>query len=192
MNDLIEDFENAFRKLSNNKFLENSRPGGDMPYFILPYSIEHENTIDKQVENLQKRLQNEGLKILTINLYDASIDILKGKNGLEKMFQLETKRSKTYFLKALQSALQIQQVFMPYIHQKMEESQPNIIFITGVAAVFPYIRSHYVLNNLQNITGSTPMLMFYPGEYSGRNLKLFNLLQDDNYYRALNIKQFNI
>jgi len=88
--------------------------------------------------------------------------------------------------------LQIQQVFMPYIHQKMEESQPNIIFITGVAAVFPYIRSHYVLNNLQNITGSTPMLMFYPGEYSGRNLKLFNLLQDDNYYRALNIKQFNI
>ena len=192
MNDLIEDFEHVFQKLSKDKFLENSRPGGDMPYFILPYKIQYENDIDKQVENLQKRLQNEGMKILTINLYDASIDILKNKNGLDKMFQLEEKRNKSYFLKALQSALQIQQVFMPYFEQKIKENQPQTIFVTGVAAVFPYIRSHNILNNIQSVTGNIPMLMFYPGEYSGRNLKLFNLLQDDNYYRALNIKQFNI
>jgi hypothetical protein len=44
-----------------------------------------------------------------------------------------------------------------------------------------------VLNNLQSAVKNIPTLMFFPGEYSGKSLKLFNLLEDDNYYRANNI-----
>jgi hypothetical protein len=56
-----------------------------------------------------------------------------------------------------------------------------------VGRVFPFIRSHIVLNNLQSAVKNIPTLMFFPGEYSGKSLKLFDLLADDNYYRANNI-----
>ncbi|MDD3190001.1 MAG: DUF1788 domain-containing protein [Fermentimonas sp.] len=54
------------------------------------------------------------------------------------------------------------------------------------------MRSHIVLNNLQSEIKNIPTLMFYPGEYSGRSLRLFNLLEDDNYYRAFNIYTYKL
>ena len=62
----------------------------------------------------------------------------------------------------------------------------------GVGEVFPYIRSHTVLNNLQSTAKEKPTIMFFPGEYrqsaeKGSSLNLFGKLLDDNYYRAFNI-----
>ena len=66
------------------------------------------------------------------------------------------------------------------------------MFITGVGEVFPYIRSHNVLNNLQSTAKDRPTVMFFPGEYTqsletGASLDLFGRLHDDKYYRAFNI-----
>jgi len=32
-----------------------------------------------------------------------------------------------------------------------------------------------------------PVVLLYPGEYSGQSLTLFGEFEDDNYYRAFNI-----
>jgi len=32
-----------------------------------------------------------------------------------------------------------------------------------------------------------PLVMFFPGVYDGRELRLFNLFKDDNYYRAFSL-----
>ena len=74
----------------------------------------------------------------------------------------------------------------------MAEQAFDILFITGVGEVFPYIRSHTVLNNLQSTAKDHPTLMFFPGEYThsletGASLDLFGRLHDDKYYRAFNI-----
>ena len=58
--------------------------------------------------------------------------------------------------------------------------------------MFPYIRSHNVLNNLQSVACEKPTVMFFPGVYthsqeSGASLDLFGRLRDDKYYRAFNI-----
>ena len=68
----------------------------------------------------------------------------------------------------------------------------DIFFLTGIGEVFPYIRSHNVLNNLQSVVTGRPMLMFFPGRYEqsdtlGSSLVLFGRLKDDQYYRAKNI-----
>ncbi len=68
----------------------------------------------------------------------------------------------------------------------------DIVFLTGIGEVFPYIRSHNVLNNLQSVVVGKPMLMFFPGRYEqsdtlGSSLVLFGRLKDDQYYRAKNI-----
>ena len=64
--------------------------------------------------------------------------------------------------------------------------------MTGIGEVFPCIRSHNVLNNLQSVSKDKPMLMFFPGRYQqsdtmGSSLVLFGQLKDDQYYRAKNI-----
>ena len=74
----------------------------------------------------------------------------------------------------------------------MAEEEFDVMFIGGVGEVFPFIRSHNVLNNLQKAAKLKPTVMFFPGEYThslegGAALELFGRLRDDKYYRAFNI-----
>jgi hypothetical protein len=80
----------------------------------------------------------------------------------------------------------------PAIRSQISDGDFDILFLTGIGEVFPYIRSHNVLNNLQSIVKDKPMLMFFPGTYEqsdhlGSSLVLFGRLRDDQYYRARNI-----
>ncbi len=76
---------------------------------------------------------------------------------------------------------------MPRIKQMIEDYPAKVYFLTGIGMVFPYIRSHNILNNLQNVAKDSPTVTFFPGDYNGHTLNLFGLLKDDNYYRAFNI-----
>jgi len=184
----------AFEKMRTQKFLQKEGLGGEIPYFILPYYIKWESQIDNEISTLIKRLKNEGINTLELNLYDISIDILEKKGGIDKMFKLEERQHKRpgYFLKALQSALNIQEEFIPYIKARVASEPHDLIFITGVAPVFPYIRSHVVLNNLHSITDHVPTIMFYPGEYTGQTMSLFQTIKGDNYYRAYNMLDYQL
>ena len=86
---------------------------------------------------------------------------------------------------------QIQKIAPPeaYVaHMKYDVHQSgDVVFITGVGKVYPYMRSHNVLNNLQHVFDDVPVVMFYPGEYTGQSLTLFGRFFDDNYYRAFNL-----
>jgi hypothetical protein len=76
---------------------------------------------------------------------------------------------------------------MPRIKKMIEDYPAKVYFLTGIGMVFPYIRSHNILNNLQNVAKDSPTVTFFPGDYNGHTLNLFGLLKDDNYYRAFNI-----
>ena len=124
---------------------------------------------------------------MKLNLYDISCEIIDEEIGMEEFFEIEKDMDKSEFLDAIQSVLEIHQVLMPRISQKIKESDAKVYFLTGVGMVFPFIRSHNILNNLQNIAKEAPTLCFFPGDYDGHSLELFGLLKDDNYYRAFNI-----
>ena len=65
------------------------------------------------------------------------------------------------------------------------EIEPNqIILITGIGKCYGVIRAHTILNNLHSIVTNNPLIMLYPGSYNGQSFKLFNKLENDNYYRA--------
>ena len=130
---------------------------------------------------------NNGIKILEINLYNLAIEIIKERGKFERLLEKEQTVSKDKFLKILQSFLDIETKIMPKIDKLLLGGDYNVLFITGVGAVYPYIRSHNILNNLQKVSKTIPTLMFFPGEYDGTYLNLFGKLKDDNYYRAFNI-----
>jgi len=187
MENLVDKFNHLFKVISSKRFLSKEALGGEIPFFIASYSAVQELDVKDSVKMLINKLDTAGVPVLEINLYDLVCEILEGKGGMDRLFRVEKAKSKEKFLRALQSSLNIHQVLMPLIDEKIKDSEAKVYFLTGIGLVFPYIRSHNILNNLQNIAKEAPTVAFFPGDYNGHSLNLFGLLKDDNYYRAFNI-----
>jgi len=125
-------------------------------------------------------------------MYNISLDILNDELGKGEIFGLEKTMAKDEFKEALQSTLDINEVLVPKLREMIDVSNARVYFLTGIGLVYPYIRSHNVLNNLQNVAKKAPTVAFFPGEYNGNSLELFGLLKDDNYYRAFIIDQYKL
>lgn len=182
-------FEHIFKVISNDGFLNKEALGGEIPFFIAPYSAKDEIKVRNEIRMLKNKLGSKGIEVLDINLFDLVCEILEEKGGMERMFRVEKSKGSEKFLRALQSSLNIHEVLLPKVKILIENSDAKIYFLTGIGLVFPFIRSHNILNNLQSIAKDYPTLTFFPGEYNGHSLNLFGLLKDDNYYRAFNIEK---
>ena len=163
MEDLTKKFGHLFDVVSSQRFLSKEALGGEIPFFIAAYEAEQELEVRASIKRLIKKLDTSGVPVLEINLYDLTCEILEEKGGMDRMFKVEKAKSKEKFLRALQSSLNIHQVMMPLIEEKIKSSEAKVYFLTGIGLVFPFIRSHTVLNNLQNIAKEAPTLAFFPG-----------------------------
>lgn len=190
--ELTHQEEHLFAVLSGERFLRMEGLSNEVPFFIYPYEPEHALSVAKAKKRIKNRLASKGIEVREINLYDLSVEILKGRGDWEEILEVESGLDKTEFAEMLQSMLNPQQHLAPAIRELLSDGEFNVVFLTGIGEVFPYIRSHNVLNNLQSIVVGKPMLMFFPGHYEqsdslGSSLVLFGRLKDDQYYRAKNI-----
>jgi hypothetical protein len=184
---LEEKFKHLFEIVSNEIFLNKQAIGGEVPFFISTYNPANQYKVDKYIDSLIKKLGVNGISVLNINLYDLSLDILKERGILKKLIEKESSMTKDKFLKQLQSAVDVETKIMPRIENLLLNSDCKVMFLSGIGSVYPFLRSHNILNNLQRIVKTVPTIMFFPGEYDGSSLNLFGKLKDDNYYRAFNI-----
>lgn len=180
-------FAHVLKVVSSESFLKMDALGGEIPFWIAPYDIEAHDQVEVEIKNLQTKLANMGIKSELIDLFELSCSIIEANIGLEKMFDVEKRKDKEKFKRALQSTVNIHDRLIPAIIERLSASEPQILLIKGVSSVYPFIRSHTVLNNLQSAVKHIPTVMFFSGAYSGNTLNLFGLMKDDNYYRAFNI-----
>lgn len=185
-------FSHIFQVLGSESFLNMDALGGEIPFWIAPYDIAMHNLAETEIHNLVIRLQNEGRSPLLIDLFELACDLIEQQVGIEEMIELEKEMNKADFKDALQSVLNIHERFIPAIVEQVTTRQPQMLLIKGVGAVYPFIRSHIILNNLQSAVKNIPTVMFFCGAYSGQSLNLFGLLKDDNYYRAFNIDTYKL
>ena len=192
-----EIFDHLFAIISSERFLKMEGLGNEVPFFICPFPPENAETMGKLGKNLIKQLALKGISVLKINLYDLSIELLQERGIWEQILETEQELSKDEFKELLQGVLDPENHLIPAIAEKMAQVDFDVMFITGVGEVFPYIRSHTVLNNLQSTAKDQPTVMFFPGEYQhsleeGASLDLFGILHDDKYYRAFNIFDYQM
>ncbi len=190
---IAEQEEHLFAVLSGKRFLQMEGLGNEVPFFIFPYEPEESLKVGQAKKRIKNKLATErGIKVLEVNLYDLSVEILKERGVWERVLEMEPDQDKGDFRELLQGMLDPQIHVAPAIRSRIESNDFDIFFLTGIGEVFPYIRSHSVLNNLQSVVTGKPMLMFFPGHYEqsetlGSSLVLFGRLKDDQYYRAKNI-----
>ena len=73
-------------------------------------------------------------------------------------------------------------------HMKYEPHEyGDVLFLTGVGKIFPFMRSHKMLDSMQHLFEDIPIVMFYPGSFNGQDLGLFGKFLDGHYYRAFNL-----
>lgn len=186
-----ERFRHLFSVISGSRFLKKLGLNNEVPFFICPYRPEENNEMIRLQSQLVNKLEQKGIRILEINLYDLAVELLKQREIWEQTREIEKTVSKNELKELLQGVLDTKTHIIPAIAARMAEAEFDVMFISGVGEVFPYIRSHNILNNLQSTAKDKPTLMFFPGEYthsleSGASLNLFGIFHD-GYYRAFNI-----
>lgn len=185
-------FEHLFGVFTSKAFLNKESLGGEIPFFIQPFHPAQQVEVDKQVKLLHKRLADAGISVLMLDLYDISIELLQERKLLDKVLEKEPSTDKERFKKILQGPLDVGTNLLKRMSSHIDGEPHQIIFVTGVGQVFPFIRSHNVLNNLQSAIRDIPLVMFFPGVYNGVSLELFGRLKDDNYYRAFNLDSYQV
>jgi len=192
---LNQTFEDLFRVVSSERFLQRRGLGNELPFFISAHHPSLQPRLDELVPALATRLSNHGISVLLLSLYDLTVELFQRRNLWDKHLASEANISKDKFLKTLQNVSDAEMNLAPLIAEKLNAAPIQVLLLTGVGLVYPYLRSHTVLDNLQKVTKQIPTVMFFPGDYSfvdgqGSYLKLFGILPDDRYYRAFNIADF--
>ena len=204
---LVNRFDHLVRVIGSERFLLMRGLNNDLPFYICEYRAGEATEMQRLQRQLINTLQNlsvpalsgRGVKVLDINLYDLCIELLKAREGSaagsrlwDEILAVEADTEKDGLLELLQNVLGIEEYLIPAIGDRLQQTEFDVLFLSGIGEVFPYIRSHNVLNNLQSTAKTKPTVLFFPGEYrhsleQGASLELFGLLHDDKYYRAFNI-----
>jgi hypothetical protein len=197
-----ESMENKFARMQeivqSDAFLSQKGIISEVPFFIFAYSPSEEIQVQKQSEHLVKSLKSKGVGILEVNLYDLCVDLIKERNLWDKLLEMEKGWEKDKFRNQLRNLIDVSEKMIPEISKRIEQADGlQILLLTGVGQVYPFIRTHSVLNNLQRVAKDYPTLLFFPGEYTfnegrGQSLDLFGVLNEDKYYRAFNIMEYKL
>ncbi len=178
-------FEGVYKKLLSPSFGKNL--GGELPLYIQPIPPEQQSELDDQIKRLSNRLKKKGHETITINLYDLCMTILSEEGVLDAILENEANIPFEDIIATLDSVLDIKSVLIPRIKDIIIDSDPAFAFITGVGSVYPFIRSHGILNNIDELSNSCNLIMFFPGDYNNLQLNLFGKISDENYYRGHNL-----
>ena len=189
--------EHLYRVITSERFLTKQGLGNEVPFFICPYPAHDGLSMHEDRKNLAERISHSGVKVLDLSLYDLAIEILQEREILDQILEVEADSDKAEIKELLQGVLDPQAHLIPKIGEAIAATEHHVIFLSGVGEVYPYIRSHNVLNNLQSTAKDSPTVLFFPGNYThalatGASLDLFGELHDDKYYRAFNIMNYEV
>ncbi|CAM3261159.1 DUF1788 domain-containing protein [Sporolactobacillus spathodeae] len=193
MRTLQERLDDLLPKIQSADFLKGHGLTNQANYYIFSYDPKDEMMVREHVRYLVDRINDDpatARHVVEFDLYEMMLKILKEKGYLDKNFAMEEKYGSGRILEATRRTLRLTQDDDQVIKYIREHVSPGeIILITGVGKAFPIIRSHEILNNIFKASDNSPVILFFPGSYTGQELVLFNTVKDDNYYRAVPIVQ---
>jgi len=193
--DVKRHFDDLLAAISSQRFLKMNGLGNEVPFFIFPYPPTNATDIETMRKTLVRKLAARDVRTLEVNLYDLGISLLKSRGIWGDIIASEPTVSKDELKELLQGVLDPETHLVPAISHILSDAKYDVLFLTGIGEVFPYIRSHSVLNNLQSTAKEKPTVMFFPGSYThnlatGASLDLFGFAHNDKYYRAFNILDY--
>lgn len=172
-------------RISDPTFLANKGLSNEVGIYVFCYKPKDEIIVQYHIKRLKNKA-NTPFRIIECDLYEIFLSLLEDKKVLSKIEEMEGNKGKDWLLKSLQKvvtpeALLARMDYSPHIKGQ------DVLFMTGIGKVHPFMRSHKMLDSMQHIFEDIPIVMFYPGSFNGQTLSLFDEFLDGNYYRAFNL-----
>ena len=185
MGNITERLDQLKKIIQTEDFLWSKGLSNEVNIQIFPYDPSEEMIVRHFWE---QTLKDNTLKcnLIECNLYKVFISICEQKKILSSIPKLEERKGKEFLLKQLRNTAN-EKAFIEKIQYPDHQVGKDVLLLTGVGDVFPFMRVHILLESLQPYFSDIPVLVMYPGQYDGHYLKLFNLLKPNDYYRAFNI-----
>ena len=197
--------EQLFNILSHPDFLAMKGLANEVPIFIQTYHPANEDKMEQTVAATAARLQKEGIAVALVDLFDMVLDLLSSSGHLNKAIESEPAMPKRKMLEMLNNIADPATRLIPRLSQIIGEPDIKVSLIKGVGHVYPFLRTHTILESLQPAMMKYPVVMFFPGEYTheengASQLHLFGQLIDPlqskkftkSYYRAFNLDHYRI
>jgi len=187
--DFRERLNRILPRLTSDGFLRNSGLGNEIGFWIFDYPPEREMDVRvflEQVVQPALAKRQVPLRHAVVNLFDLIIGLLEDRKLYERTLDMQLQKGNDAALKSLLLVLK-EDKLAERIASQVNLAEIDMLFLTGVGAAYPMVRSHTLLAALQPVMKATPLVMFYPGRYDGHTLRLFNQLTDNNYYRAFRL-----
>lgn len=173
--------------ISDEDFRKNKGLSNEVGYYIFDYEAKEELKVRDYIEDLRKmNIKNQpGYELKIYDVYDLMIDLIEEEGLYEACIEMEENEGLDYLIEAVNDILRID-YDDNYFNDYIDENTPDnsVVFVTGVGKIFPFVRSHGILNKLHLVFDRVPVVLFYPGKYDGQSLILFSEFKDENYYRA--------
>ncbi|WP_406586692.1 BREX protein BrxB domain-containing protein [Asaia lannensis] len=131
--------EHLFRVISSKRFLNKQGLGNEVPFFICAFEVENGLSLGEDREDLIARLGHAGVRVLDIDLYDLTIKTLEDREIFSQILEMEAETNKAELKELLQGVLDPQSHLVPAIARRIEETPHDVIFLSGVGEVYPYL-----------------------------------------------------
>ena len=172
-------------RISNPDFLANKGLSNEVGIHVFWYDPKDELVVQEYISML-KAEANTPYRIVECDLYEIFLSLLEEKRVLKSVDGLETKKGKDYLLAQLQK-IATPEALLAKMNYDSHQKDRDVLFLTGIGKIHPYMRSHKMLDSMQHLFADIPIVMFYPGTFNGQTLSLFNEFLDGNYYRAFSL-----
>ena len=193
--------ERLFKTLSHPNFLSMKGLANEVPIFIQTYESAQEDALRRMVESLAIRLQSAGITLKSLDLFELVFEELEEHKILAGLLAEETTWQRSDVLETLQNFSDPKTHMIPRLIRAIEGDGGQLTLITGPGRIFPFLRTHTILESLQPAMLRHPVVIFFPGEYTqdpagGSHLRLFGSIPspriNNPYYRARNLDDYRI
>ena len=176
----------VLERIESPKFLKSDGLGNEIGFWIFDYAAKHELIVREHLIHITEKLSKRGYIFESVNLFEILIEMLGSRGLLERTFTREKQVGVDELRKTLAGPLS-QKKIAEFIANKIHPESLEFVIISGLGNAWPLIRGHELLSALQDVMGNTPLVLYYPGEYSGRDLHSFGMIESKNYYRAFKL-----
>lgn len=180
MENILERLSALEKNFTNEQFLTNRGLSNEVGIYIFAYDPKDEMAVQEFVRMQKNR--NSAYNIVEFDLYKTFISICEERKIIKSIPSMQERKGSEYLKE------QLKKVASPETFAKKMEYEPHrhgdIVVITGVGEIYPFLRVHSFLESIQHMFEDVPVVVMYPGKYDGQTLVLFNRFFDANHYRS--------
>lgn len=120
--------------------------------------------------------------VKAFNLFDVFLEICDEYASVNDIIEEENYSGTEAVLEAIQGFADNKAFVQKMLDLGMNNAE--VVILYGIGEVYPIARLHLILSAIQPVRLQKPIVVLYPGEFTGEQVRLFNKLTPSSYYRA--------